>query len=81
MALPTPRLSESGKQAITDYLEQVVAERQNPATWLGATTAEGELYFDGKGEKVFGKADEGEVDDETCEYHFLDTEGTQRTAM
>lgn len=66
MALPTPTLTDQGKKALTNHLDAVVKERKCPATWLGVTTASGEIYFEGKGERVWGEPGKGEVDDNTC---------------
>jgi methyl acetate hydrolase len=67
MSLPTPTLDAAGKSALDAHLQKTLKERKVPATWLGVTTAEKELFFDYGGERVFGKPEEGLVDEHTGE--------------
>lgn len=56
------RLDETAQLALNTYLTQV-RKGNNPATFLGLTNAEEELYFGSTGERVFGQP--GEVDENT----------------
>lgn len=67
-SLPTPALSLKGAEAISTYLDKVVKERESPATWLGATTAKGELFLEWKGERVWGDGSKGDVREDTSEF-------------
>jgi hypothetical protein len=61
MPVPTPQLKESGRGALDEYLKKVDSDRRVPATFLGATNKDGEMYFGCAGDRVFGKPDEGKV--------------------
>jgi hypothetical protein len=68
MALPTPRLEVSGSQALSSYLKEVIKGRESPATWFGATTAEGEIYLECEGERIWGDEAKGSVSQDTSTY-------------
>lgn len=65
MSTPAPHLKSSGKKALDEFLSKTVSERKVPATFLGVTNKDGELYFDCGGERVFGKPEEGNVSPDT----------------
>lgn len=65
MSVPTPHLNSSGKQALDDYLAKVVKDRRVPATTLGVTNKDGELWFGCGGDRVFGQPDEGQISSDT----------------
>jgi len=67
MSIPTPSIDEAGRAAIDKFLADTAGGRRVPATFLGVTTAKGELYFNQDGERVFGEPDKGVVDDQTGE--------------
>lgn len=68
MALPLPQLSPEGKANIDRWLAETVDSHfQTPALFVGATTAESEIYFNCRGDQVYGKPDEGQVDADTSE--------------
>jgi len=63
--MPAPKLDASGKAALDTLLKDTVESRNVPATYFGATTADGELYFNCAGERVFGEPDKGMVNEDT----------------
>lgn len=63
--LPRPQVTQAGKAALTDLLNREVGAGRIPATFIGATNADGELFWARAGEKEFGKRDLGDVDDDT----------------
>ncbi|ORY32004.1 beta-lactamase/transpeptidase-like protein [Naematelia encephala] len=65
MTLPLPTISPKGKATLDALLAKTVEERTVPAVFFGATNAKEELYFNSKGEKVFGQPEEGEVYSDT----------------
>lgn len=67
MSVPTPRLKASGKQALEEYLAKVVTDRKVPATTLGVTNKDGELWFGCGGDRVFGQPEEGQINADTSE--------------
>ena len=67
MSLSKHSLSPSGRTAIDAFLREAVESERVPATFLGVTAAEAELYYDQQGERVFGEADKGSVDEHTSE--------------
>jgi hypothetical protein len=71
MPVPTPHLKSSAKQALDQYLAKVVHDRKVPATTLGVTNKDGELWFGCGGERVFGQPDEGQISPDTSEYPAL----------
>lgn len=68
MSVPTPKLKEIGKETLDEFLRKTVESRKVPATFLGVTNKDGELYFNCAGERVFGKAEEGQVTPDTGTY-------------
>lgn len=62
-----PHLDDKGQAALESHLYDSVAGRQVPATWLGVTAADKEIYFGYEGERVFGQPEEGMVDEHTGE--------------
>jgi hypothetical protein len=66
MPIP-PKLSAKGAAALDELLKTSVEGRTVPATYFGATTADGPLYFNCAGERVFGEPDKGEVTEGTSE--------------
>ncbi len=71
MALSQPKLNANGQQALDALLKKTAEERKNPAAFFGATNAKEEIYFGCGGEKVFGKPEEGMVNQDTSKYTFL----------
>lgn len=65
MAIPTPTLKQSGKQALEEFLQQTNKDHKVPAVSLGVTNKDGELWFGCGGERVFGQPNEGQINDET----------------
>jgi hypothetical protein len=63
-----PKLSAKGSAALDDLLKTSVGGRTVPATYFGATTADGPLYFNCAGERVFGEPDKGEVTEHTSQH-------------
>lgn len=61
----TPVLSAKGRAALDELLATRVDSRAIPAATFGATTADGEIYLNCRGERVFGQPDKGRVDDKT----------------
>lgn len=59
------QLTPEGKKALDDLLDGFVAEKRIPAITFGATTADGLIYFNAKGDKVFGEPDKGQIDENT----------------
>lgn len=60
-----PKLGTGRQEALDTLLKRTVDERTMPAVHFGATTAEDELYFNCRGERVYGEPDKGMVDDDT----------------
>lgn len=60
---PKPHLSAEGKAKLDALLDTKVAEKKIPAIFFGASNAEGEIYFNAKGDKVLGEPDKGQVDE------------------
>jgi hypothetical protein len=52
---------------IQRWADQVVAEQNIPGVMLGATNAEGELFYIQAGDKVFGQPDQGKIHAGTSE--------------
>jgi methyl acetate hydrolase len=67
MSVPSPRIKDTGKKPLDDFLQKIVTDRNVPAVFLGATDKNGELYFNCGGDRVFGKPDEGQVTPDTGE--------------
>ena len=65
MELSLPAMSHDGAAVIDQFLEQVTSSRRVPATFLGVASAKEELYYNQRGERAFGHATKGEVDDRT----------------
>jgi hypothetical protein len=59
------QLNSTGKQALQDYLDKVVRDREVPAVSLGVTNKDGELWFGCGGERVFGQPEEGQIGPDT----------------
>jgi hypothetical protein len=70
MSVPVPQLKQTGKEALDQFLQKTVQDKKVPATFLGATNKDGELYFDCGGDRVFGKPDEGQVTHDTGQLCF-----------
>lgn len=64
---PKPKLSPAGSAALDALLKETVESRVIPATYFGVTGADGELYFNCAGDKVFGSPEQGQVDADTSE--------------
>lgn len=65
MSIPVTTLKESGKQALEEYLDKVVQDREVPAVSLGVTNKDGELWFGCGGDRVFGQPEEGQITPDT----------------
>lgn len=63
-----PALSADGARAISSWLNAEVDKRDHPALFAGVATADKMLYFNAKGEKVFGQPEKGQVDGDTGGY-------------
>jgi hypothetical protein len=68
MSLLKHSLSQKGRAAIDNLLRETVESKRVPATFFGVTTADSELYYDQKGDRIFGKPDQGEVDEHTSKW-------------
>lgn len=64
----TPILSAKGKAALDELLTSRVESRNIPAATFGVTSADGEIYFNHAGERIFGQPEKGNVDDKTSEF-------------
>ncbi|RSH84255.1 uncharacterized protein EHS24_005768 [Apiotrichum porosum] len=60
-----PRLTPEGKARLDELVKRQVAESGLPALFFGATTADGEIYFNCGGDKVVNKPELGQVDEDT----------------
>jgi hypothetical protein len=69
MSVPVPEFT--GNEALNEFLQKTVRDRKVPATFLGVTDKNGELYFDCGGDRVFGKSAEGQVTPETGTYRDM----------
>jgi hypothetical protein len=67
---PKPRISAEGKAKLDALLAEKVAEAKIPAIFFGASNADGELYFDYKGDKVLGEPDKGPVTLDTSAHRY-----------
>lgn len=67
MSMAAPQLKASGKQALQEYLDKVVGDKDVPAVSMGVTNKDGELWFGCGGDRVFGKPDEGQINPDTSE--------------
>lgn len=63
--LPAPKLRTT--EALDTLLRERVAKRDLPAIFLGATNADETIYLNQAGERVFGNAAAGEVNEDTRE--------------
>ncbi|KLT44390.1 beta-lactamase/transpeptidase-like protein [Cutaneotrichosporon oleaginosum] len=70
---PKPHLSAEGKAKLDALLDAKVAEKKIPAIFFGASTADGEIYYNAKGDKVHGEPDKGQVDENTTVQLFSQT--------
>ncbi|BEI82851.1 hypothetical protein CcaverHIS002_0307190 [Cutaneotrichosporon cavernicola] len=70
---PKPQLSADSKAALDALLAEKVAEKKIPAIFFGASNADGELYFNAMGDKVFGEPDKGQIDENTTVQLFSQT--------
>lgn len=55
------------RAALDEFLQRTVDSRRVPAMFIGATNAEGEIYYNNAGERVFGDQEKGVVDEDTSE--------------
>ena len=62
---PEPKLKSP--DALDTLLRERVAKRDLPAIFLGATNADETIYLNQAGERVFGNAAAGEVNEDTRE--------------
>lgn len=62
-----PSLSPQGSRAISAWLEAEVAKKTHPAMFAAVATADKVLYFNAKGDRVFGQPEKGLVDEDTGE--------------
>lgn len=67
-ATPLPTISEAGKKKLDELLDAKVAEATIPGIFFGATNAEGEIYFNAKGDKVLGHPEKGQINENTSEW-------------
>jgi hypothetical protein len=75
------RLDETGVDALRQHLKDTVTGRKVPAAWFGVTSANEELFFDCQGERVFGKPNEGMVDEHTSGFRLVDRTDPSPTAV
>jgi methyl acetate hydrolase len=68
MTAQLPSLTPEGKASLDKLLQTKVESRTVPATFFGATTAAGPIYFNCAGERVFGEPEKGLVNDDTSQY-------------
>ncbi|KAF9483313.1 beta-lactamase/transpeptidase-like protein [Pholiota conissans] len=59
------QLTDSGKKALDDVVAKLAGEHKLPGFAIGATTADGEIYFNCAGNKVFGDAASAELNPDT----------------
>jgi methyl acetate hydrolase len=71
MSVPVAHFKQTGKEALDQFLQKTVQDKKVPATFLGVTNKDGELYFDCGGDRVYGKPDEGQVTPDTGELFTL----------
>jgi hypothetical protein len=74
-------LDETGVDALRQHLKDTVTGRKVPAAWFGVTSANEELFFDCQGERVFGKPNEGMVDEHTSGFRLVDRTDPSPTAV
>jgi hypothetical protein len=72
-SLPLPTLRSGAKERIDEILVRTVEGRTLPAIFLGATNAKETIYWNQAGERVFGDASAGEVDEDTYTEIFSQT--------
>lgn len=65
--MTSPTLSAQGKERLDALLTSASASGKWPALFFGATTADGEIYFNCKGDRVHTDPSKGQVDDKTSE--------------
>ncbi|KAL1409452.1 hypothetical protein Q8F55_003435 [Vanrija albida] len=63
--MPRVTLSPASKRAIDALLDDAVKSREVNAPTVGVATADEILYFAAKGERVYGKPELGQINDET----------------
>lgn len=62
-----PELNAEGKAALDAVLTKAAASRTVPAVHFAVTTADGPIYGNQAGERVFGEPDKGPVNEDTSE--------------
>lgn len=60
-----PTITAEGRERLDKYLHEHATSGQIPAMFLGATTAEDEIYFGSEGDRYYGEPDKGKVDGDT----------------
>lgn len=63
--LPRPQVTTAGRTALSALLKREVSAQRIPATFMGVTNADGELFWASAGLKEFGNPTSGEVTDDT----------------
>lgn len=63
--LPRPQVTQAGRSALSSLLKREVDAGRIPATFMGATNVDGELFWDQAGLQEFGNPASGEVGDGT----------------
>ncbi|EJT47519.1 hypothetical protein A1Q1_03631 [Trichosporon asahii var. asahii CBS 2479] len=59
--LPRPQVTQAGRAALSSLLKREVSAHRIPATFMGVTNADGELFWAQAGLKEFGNPASGEV--------------------
>lgn len=67
IAMSFPTLQSTGTDALNDILRETISRGSIPATFIGATNARETIHFGFAGDKVYGKAEAGQVDEDTSE--------------
>lgn len=65
-APPTPKLAN--REALDELLASQAAKGVLPAIFMAVTNAEGDLYINQTGDRVFGQPDKGPVTEDTRAY-------------
>jgi len=60
-----PRVSAKGRAALAAFLDESVNSGRFPAQFHGIATADDLIYWDKKGDLVYGDPEKGQVNDDT----------------
>lgn len=63
-----PKLDDAGVPALRKVLSEPIFKGTIPASTLGVTTAKETLFFEYGGDRVYGKPEQGQIDEDTSEH-------------